>query len=191
MPDKTKTSPGARLRRHLALIAAGALCSGCVTQYKVTVEFSPLLRDHFTEYPTIEVDIAAVTDGEADEVKQAGVEKYFSPDSGFRSRLQSQTCFFSQEDQAAFVLPSRAPVWRQWRLKNPANILVIASLPQDGAMTPQADPRYLLVKMKRSYILARTLAVLVEPKKIIQLSRSQAKAKTNKPQTAEQWIEER
>ena len=191
MPYKTKTSPGARLRRGLALIAAGVICSGCVTQYKVTVEFSPLLRDHFTEYPTIEVDIAAVTDSEADEVKQAGVEKYFSPDSAFRSQLQSQTCFFSREDQAAFVLPSRAPVWRQWRLKNPANILVIASLPQDGAIPPQGDPRYLLVKMKRSYILSRTLTILVEPKKVIQLSRSQAKVKTNKPQATEQWIEER
>jgi hypothetical protein len=179
------------LRGLLASLGLALVCSGCVSQYKVVVEFSPALREHFTEYPTIEVDIAAITDGEASEVKQAGVEKYFAPDSGIRERLQSQTCFFSREEQKTFVLPSRAPVWQNWRLKKPANILIIASLPHDPSITPEADPRYLVVKMKGSYIVARTINILVEPKKVLSISRPSSGSKAAGPQGPEQWVESR
>jgi hypothetical protein len=175
--------------RLLVFLGLGVLCSGCVSQYKVVVEFSPALQGHFNEVPTLEVDIAAITDGEAGEVKQAGVEKYFAPDSGIRERLQSQTCFFSRESNGSFVLPSRAPVWQNWLLKDPANILVIASLPHDPSISPEADPRLLLIKMTRSYIFARTIYILVEPKKIIQISKSSSESKTDEPQVIEQWVE--
>jgi hypothetical protein len=177
--------------RLLVFLCLGLVCSGCVSQYKVVVDFSPSLVGYFTDYPTIEVDIAAVTDSEADEVKQAGVEKYFAPDSGIRERLLSQTCFFSREDNMSFVLPSRAPVWQSWQLKAPANIMVIASLPHDPSMTPASDPRQLLVKMKRSYVFARTLYILVEPRKVIQSTRSRSKSKKEKPETYDQWVEPR
>jgi hypothetical protein len=171
----------------------GFLCSGCVSQYKVVVDFSPTLQGYFAALPTSEVDIAAVTDSEADEVKQAGVEKYFAPDAGMRERLLSQTCFFSLEDSGSFVLPSRAPVWQSWFLKEPSNILVIASLPHDPSMTPESDPRQLLVKMKKSFIFARTLYVLVEPRKVIQNTRSRARAKSKQdaPEPYDQWVEPR
>ena len=180
-------------RNWLFFLGVGLLCSGCVSQYKVAVDFSPALRDHFREIPTSEVDIAAVTDGEADEVKQAGVEKYFSPDSGIREKLQSQTCFFYREEQKTFVLPSRAPVWQEWLLKKPTNILVVASLPHDPSITPQADPRYLVIKMKKSFVLARTIYILVEPRKVIQISRARSKAKSERDTTrsSEQWVEPR
>jgi hypothetical protein len=184
--------------KHLksALLAvAGMLCAGCVSQYKVRVDFSPELNAYFHEIPTIEVDIAAVTDSEANEVKQAGVEKYFAPNSGFRERFQSQTCFFSREDNASFVLPSRSPIWHPWLNNDPSGILVIASLPHDPSMNPQSDPRYLLVKMKRSYILARTINILVEPQQIVRLthrfSAPSKAAKTRKSEESEQWVEVR
>lgn len=180
--------------RHLGVFLVSAfLCSGCVSQYKVVVDFSPELRDYFTEYPTIEVDIAAVTDSEAGEVKQAGVEQYFAPGAGFRDRLGSQTCFFSREDDVKFVLPSRAPVWKAWLDKGSTNLLVIASLPHDPSMTPQADPRCLVVIMKKSYILARTIYILVEPKKVIQVAKPSAASKSpkNTSRETEQWIEAR
>jgi hypothetical protein len=178
-----------KIRQLIILFGIGILCTGCVSQYKVVVDFSPSLQEYFTAFPTIEVDIAAVTDGESDEVKSAGVEKYFALDSGMRDRLQSQTCFFSQEDNGSFVLPSRAPIWKNWLLKDPANILVIASLPHDPSITPGADPRLLIVKMKKSYVIARTIYVLVEPRKIMQISGSRSKSKADAPQTSEQWVE--
>ena len=177
--------------QRLLLITIAVLCTGCVTPYKVVVDFSPELKEHFTELPTIEVDIAAVTDSELDEVKQMGVEQYFSPDSGIRDRLQSQTCFFYREAQNTFVLPSRAPVWQQWMLKEPGAILVIASLPHNSSVTPQADPRYLTVKMAKSLVIARTLNILVEPKKVTQLAKAASKTKNKAEPATEQWIETR
>ncbi len=177
--------------RPLVLLGAGFLCAGCVSQYKVVVEFSPGLQEYFTEYPTLEVDIVAVTEDEVNEVKQVGVEKYFAPDSGFRERLQSQICFFSREDAARFVLPSRAQIWKDWRLKKPDTILVIASLPYDSSMSPEADPRLLVVKMKNSYVFARTLYVLVEPKKVVRISRPQTESPTENVQAYDQWVEPR
>jgi len=167
------------------------ILTGCVSQYKVVVGFSPELKGHFTEIPTIEVDIAAVTDSEADEVKQMGVEKYFDPGSGIRNRLQSQTCFFYREEQNTYVLPSRAPVWQIWKLKEPANVLVIASLPHDPSITSQADPRYLAIKIKPSFVLARTIYILVEPKKIIQITRATSKKGETQSLSKDsgQWVE--
>jgi hypothetical protein len=180
--------------RLLLFLCLGFLCSGCVSQYKVVVDFSPSLQGYFTALPTIEVDIAAVTDSEAGEVKQLGVEKYFAPDAGMRERLLSQTCFFSREDSSSFVLPSRAPVWLNWKLIEPTTIMVIASLPYDPSMTPESDPRQLLVKMKKSFGFARTLYVLVEPKKVIQSTRSRSRTKSkqeDKTETYDQWVEPR
>ena len=165
--------------------------TGCVSQYKVTVNFSPILRDHFVEYPTIEVDIAAVTDGEADEVKQMGVEQYFAPGSGIRQRLQVQTCFFSKEERYTFVLPSRAPVWQTWRLKKPAALLVIASLPHDPSMSAQADPRFLTIPMSRSYIFARSAYIWVEPERIIRVARTASGRSARDSSEAGQWVETR
>jgi hypothetical protein len=174
------------------LPVSAILFTGCVSQYKVAVDFSPALKDYYTEFPTIEVDIAAVTDGEAEEVKQAGVEKYFAPNSGIRERLQSQTCYFYREEQRSFVLPSRAPIWRDWKLKKPAGVLVIASLPQDASATPQTDSRYIVVKMARSFIIARTINILVEPKKIMRVRKSSSQLnKDESPVAAEQWVESR
>ena len=164
------------------------VCTGCVSQYKVVVDFSPELSSHFTEYPTIEVDIAAVTDSEADEVKQMGVEEYFAPGSGIRQQLQAQTVFFFREEIHSFVLPSRAPIWQNWKLKKPSNVLVIASLPHDPSMSVQADPRLLLVQMARSYVFARSIYVWVEPKRIVRVTR-RASGSGSDTAATQQWVE--
>ena len=181
------------MRISLILILA-LVFNGCVNQYKVRVDFSPVLREHFAELPTIEVDIAAVTDGEADEVKQMGVEEYFTPGSGIREKLQVQTCFFSREEQHSFVLPSRVPIWQTWLLKDPTNVLVIASLPPGPSTNPQSDPRLLTVTMKRSFIMARNIYILVESDRIVQLTSSAFRARRSgddSPVSTEQWIEPR
>ena len=167
------------------------LFTGCVSQYKVVVDFSHDLQRHFGEFPTIEVDIAAVTDSEANEVRQMGVEQYFTPNSGIRERLQAQTVFFKLEERGSFVLPSRAPVWQTWQQKDPSEIMVIASLPHDPSMTPQADPRFLFVRMARSYVFARTINILVEPRSIKRLERSGFRRNQDRSQAVQQWVEPR
>ena len=176
------------MRMLLALIPAFIL-TGCVSQYKVVVDFSPELQPHFVEFPTIEVDIAALTDAEADEVKQMGVEKYFAPGSGIRQRLNVQTCFFSKEERYTYVLPSRAPVWQTWKQKKPSTLMVIASLPHDPSMSPQADPRLLTVAIAKSFIVARSVYIWVEPKRIIRVTKAAYKKGEKDSPKTEQWIE--
>ena len=179
------------MRIPLVLMLALA-CTGCVSQYKVVVDFSPELRSHFIQYPTIEVDIAAITDSEADEIKQMGVEEYFAPGSGIRQQLQAQTCFFYREERHSYVLPSRAPIWQSWKLKEPTTVLVIASLPHDSSMSAQADPRVLSVQMARSYVFARSIYVWVEPQRIIRVTRAASKSGSSESATTtRQWIETR
>ena len=157
-----------------ALIVFCVLFSGCAGTYRVGVEFSPALRDHFIEYPTIEVDVAAVTDKEADEVKQLGVEKYFAPNSGIREQLHGETFFFFRGGQNTFLLDSKNPVWSIWRRKKPTHVMVIASLPHDPSISSQDDPRSMTVKMtgRRIRFWRRTsnINIQVEPKRIILLT---------------------
>ena len=178
------------MRIPLILILAFA-CTGCVSQYKVVVDFSPDLQDHFNEYPTIEVDIAAVTDDEANEVKQMGVEEYFSPGSGIRQRLQVQTCFFFREERYSYVLPARAPIWRNWKRKKPKTVLIIASLPHDPSMSAQADPRLLTVEISRSFLLARSIYVWVESQRIVRVTGKAHSKDSETATTTRQWIETR
>jgi len=182
------------MKIFFALLAfAAVLLAGCVTQYRVVVDFSPTLREHFGEFPTIEVDIAAVTESEANEVREMGVETYFAPGGGIRERLQVQTCFFYREQQYSFMLPSRAPVWWAWRLRNPDYILVIASLPPAPSMTARDDPRLLTVRMVRSFVFARTINILVEPQRITQVARESRASRTRgeRSPAVEQWVETR
>ena len=171
------------------ILALAFIFTGCVSQYKVVVDFSPVLRTHFHEYPTIEVDIAAITDAEADEIKQMGVENYFAPGSGTRQQLQTQTVFFYREELHSFVLPSRAPVWFSWKQKEPTSILVIASLPHDPSMSEQADPRYLTIPIKKSIVFARSAYIWVEPKRIIRVTRAVSKRGESETTQAAQWVE--
>ena len=163
-----------RLRVIFLLVVFGALCTGCAGTYRVGVEFLPVLRDHFIEYPTIEVDIAAVTEKEADEVRQMGVEKYFAPNSGIRERLHSKTFFFFRDGQHTFTLHSKDPAWKNWLKKKPEYIMVIASLPFDPSMSSQDDSRYMTIKMNKGRWRIRgrsqTVNIQVEPGKITPLS---------------------
>ena len=163
--------------------------TGCVSQQKVVVDFSPTLRGYFHEYPTIEVDIAAITDAEADEIKQMGVEEYFAPGNGIRGRLETQTVYFYREEIHSFVLPSRAPIWFRWNQKKPTTIIVIASLPHDPSMSASADPRYLTIPISKSVVFARSAYIWVEPKRIVRVSRATSKKGESETTQADQWVE--
>ena len=127
---------------------------------------SPDLKRQFNEYPSIEVDIVAVDAAQAAEIKQAGLENYFAPDSGVRSKAGAKTFFFSQEQTKVLTLESRDGAWFKWLSQKPVTLIVIASIPHDSGMTPSPDPRIVSVSMKPGFIVAKTLNVLIEPKSL-------------------------
>ncbi|MDR0410279.1 MAG: hypothetical protein LBH18_07805 [Spirochaetaceae bacterium] len=155
--------------------------STCVSQQKVVVGVSGQLAVSYTAYPSIEVDIAAVTDGELAEIKDAGVENYFAPYSGIREKIGAQTMFFSEEQTKPLTLLSRAEIWKSWLEKDPSTLVVIAGLPHDPDMPPPPvpDPRIITVPLKKRLIFASNLYILVEPKKITQVKKAPVNPQIN------------
>jgi hypothetical protein len=159
-----------------------ALCfSACVSQQKVVVGVSEQMTASYAAYPSIEVDIAAVTDGELAEIKNAGVENYFAPNSGIREKIGAQTMFFSEEQTKPLTLPSRAESWKIWLQKDPSTLVVIAGLPYDPEMppSPAPDPRIITIPLKKRLIFAPNVYILAEPKKIVQVKKAPVNPKTD------------
>jgi hypothetical protein len=145
------------------------LSSGCASAYKVRTEVLPSVGKFYSSYPSIEVDIAAVSDSVAGQLKAAKVEDYFAPNSSLRSSIQPKTYFFTSEGQAAITLASRDKIWQTWLAKKPTTIFVIASLPPDPSLSAGApDPRMLFIPMKKAFIIAHTITIDIGPQGISQ-----------------------
>jgi hypothetical protein len=130
---------------------------------------SSVLEDSYQMYPSVEVDIVAVNAAEADEIKSAGVDAYFSPDNPLRSRLDPFTIFFSGEHTEPVVLPYDGPPWFVWRGKKPETLAVIASLPDDPDASPSdPDPRMLFVPLKKHWFIKKWYFE-VEPQSVVQI----------------------
>jgi hypothetical protein len=165
-----------------AVLLSAALCfSACVSQQKVVVGLSGQMAVSYAAYPSIEVDIAAVTDGELAEIKDAGVENYFAPNSGIREKIGAQVMFFSEERIRPQILPSRAPAWKDWLKKTPSTLVIIAGLPYDPDMpeAPAPDPRIITVPVQKRFIFAQSVYAVVEPKRIVRVKKTQVNPNVN------------
>jgi hypothetical protein len=130
---------------------------------------SPMLEDRYIMYPSVEVDIIAVNAAEANEIKSAGVDAYFSPDNPLRNRLDPFTIFFSDEHTEPIALPYDAPPWFVWKTKKPATLAIIVSLPDDPDAPPDGpDPRMLFVPLKKHFSI-QDWYFQVEPKSVVQI----------------------
>jgi hypothetical protein len=154
------------LRIGLIFVIGGVL-SGCVSTYKVSVGITKELKDYYTIYPSIEVDVVAVTQAEADEIKKGGIEDYFAPNS-LRDRLSPFTLFFSDDNTAPEILFPQNSMWKEWKQKKPNILAVIASLPPVPDM-PASDLRMLFIPMKKHFFMAKRVYFQVEPHRVAQI----------------------
>lgn len=150
-------------------LGLGLVLSGCVSTYHISTGISKDLEDYYTIYPSIEVDVAAITQAEADEIKKGGVEEYFAP-NGLRDRIKPFTAFFSDEQTKPITLSADAAIWKEWLEKKPQTMMVMASLPHEPDMA-NPDPRMLFITMKKGFLRHKTLYFEVEPKKIMQIKK--------------------
>ena len=159
--------------RWSVLLLAGILSSACVSQQQVIVGISRDLSSNYALYPSIEVDVFAVSEEGFAEIKDAGVETYFAPNSGFREKVNPRILFFSEEQTKPQAIDSRAEIWTLWLEKDPSTLVIIAGLPHDPEMpaSPAPDPRILTMPIKKHFVFATKLYVLVEPKKIVQIKK--------------------
>lgn len=155
------------------ILLAGILFSACVSQQQVVVGISRSLSSNYALYPSIEVDVFAVSDEGLTEIRDAGVETYFAPNSGFREKTNPRIMFFSEEQTKPQTIYSREEIWKNWLEKDPTTLVIIAGLPHDPEMPapPAPDPRILTIPIKKRFIFAPKVYVLVEPKKIVQVKK--------------------
>ena len=85
----------------------------------VTAGLSPQLKEYYSIYPSVEVDIAAVTTDEADEIRAQSVENYFAVGNPVRKGLAPHTLSFSSEQTEPRTMKRNAAEWDVWREKKP------------------------------------------------------------------------
>jgi hypothetical protein len=167
---------------HAAFLTVLLSLSSCASRAGVVVGFSAEMEEYYDIYPSIELDIAAVTDAEVNSIKSEGVGNYFSPGSSIRTNLAPFTIFFSEEHTAPVVLWFHDEVWKIWRKKDPANLAIMVSLPQDSS-APPSDPRILIIPIKKRY-LSPVFYVEVYPKMVNQVHQRPADPKPQKASVA-------
>jgi hypothetical protein len=115
------------------------------------------------------VDIAAVPASLADEIKTAGVEAYFAPDSALRAQVVPHTVRFSEEITAPVTLGYRDMDWKIWVRKKPEKLVIIVNLPYSEDMKA-ADKRMLTLDIKERFIQWEDVYFEISPKQIAEVT---------------------
>ncbi|GHV42086.1 hypothetical protein AGMMS49546_19590 [Spirochaetia bacterium] len=142
--------------------------SSCYKHYLITIGISRTLVDYYNIYPSIEVDITAVPASMADEIKTAGVESYFAPDSPLRAEAAPYTVRFSEEITAPVTLSYRQLGWQKWVKKKPDKLVLIVNLPYSADMK-SADGRILAIDIKERVIQWEDIYFEIGPKQIAEV----------------------
>ncbi|GHV91804.1 hypothetical protein AGMMS50268_23070 [Spirochaetia bacterium] len=152
------------------LLLAGVLLGldSCYKHYLITIGISKALADYYNIYPSIEVDITAVPSSMADEIKTAGVESYFAPDSRLRVEAAPYTVRFSEEITAPVTLTYRELGWRKWVKKKPDKLVLLVNLPYSAEMK-SADGRILTIDIKERFIQWQDIYFEIGPKQIAEV----------------------
>ena len=134
----------------LSVLAASML--GACSSHKFDVSVTPTreLSKTYGFYPTIEVDIAGLSDTDAINFTSYPVDKYFLDSSTMRAYLEPITFKFSQDDLDAKVLEGGSDDFAKIFDKEPAYLVVIANLPYADKEQQKLDPRKFILKLDDS-----------------------------------------
>lgn len=107
------------------------LASGCWTpSYDIDVYLSPLLKDTYKVYPSIEVDIVGADKNDAERLEACDVDDYFDVDNPLRKATPHATLHFTETD----ILPKRLSTWHDsWYVfedKDADQLYVLVNLPK-------------------------------------------------------------
>jgi hypothetical protein len=152
-----------------ALVAIVLAATGCASNRGVMVGISEGVEVRYGIYPSIEFDTAAVTEDEADQIKKMGVDGYFSPAEPLRKRLNPFTVYFGEENTAPRVLHARNKLWKTWLKKKPSSLVLIANLPHSPDMSPDDDPRLILIDIEKNVFTPGIIYIEIEAEKIVRI----------------------
>ena len=158
--------------RLVMMIAISAACSGCCTRASVTAGLSPKLKDYYSIYPSVEIDIAAVSSEEAEEIRALGVEDYFAVGNETRKAVAPYTLSFSSEQTEPQTMKRGIDAWETWLEKNPDKIVVVANLPRGtGKKNLRKDPRIQVLDLKSRFLIPRRFYFEILPGRIVEVQK--------------------
>lgn len=147
-----------------------ALLSGCATKMTVMAGLSENIKDYYSIYPSVEIDVAAVTAEEADELKKANADSYFSVGNPMRESLSPYTFTFSAEQTAPQTMKYSVPQWDKWLEKEPEKIVVLANMPlKPDENAKGKDPRILILDMSSGFMHHKTFYVEAKPGSVVRI----------------------
>jgi hypothetical protein len=158
-------------RKYVSVLIFGILVTSlgaCAINRRVVVGVAADVEVYYGIYPSIELDVAAVTKDEADQIKNAGVDGYFSPDNPLRKRLGPFTAYFDEETIMPYTLHIRGDYWQKWQKKKPVQLAIIAGLPHSPDM-PKDDPRLIFIDIKETFFAQSPVYIEIEPAKIVRI----------------------
>lgn len=159
-----------RILKAAVFTAFCMLSSGCATRMTVMAGLSDNIKEYYTIYPSVEIDIAAVTEEEAEDLKKTSIDLYFSVNSAMRESLLPYTMMFSAEQTAPLTMKYNVPQWDKWLEKEPKKIAVVANMPRKTDEKEKGkDPRILILDMSSGFMHHKTLYVEAKPGSVIRI----------------------
>ncbi len=150
------------------LTALCALSAGCATKMTVQAGLSESLKEYYSIYPSVEIDIAAVTNEEAEDLKKTNADAYFSVGNPMRESLSPYTLTFFSEQTAPQTMKYNVEIWDKWLEKDPEKIAVIANMPGKSEEKGK-DPRILILNMESGFLNHKKIYVEAKPGSIVRI----------------------
>ena len=152
------------------LIVFCALLSGCATRMTVLAGLSENIKEYYSIYPSVEIDVAAVTEEEADELKKSNADNYFSVGNAMRESLSPYTFTFSAEQTAPQTMKYNVPQWDKWLEKEPKKVAVIANIPRKTDENAKGkDSRILILDMSSGFMHHKSFYVEAKPGSVVRI----------------------
>ena len=159
-----------RIAKTVFFTAFCLLSSGCATRMTVKAGLSENIKDFYSIYPSIEIDIAAVTEEEAEDLKKTDVDGYFAVGNAKRDSLSPYTMTFSAEQTKPQTMKYNVYNWNKWLDKKPEKIAVIVNMPRAAAEGEKGkDPRVLIMDMSSGFLHHKELYVEAKPGSIVRI----------------------
>ena len=149
-----------------------ALSAGCATKMTVMAGLSENIKEYYSIYPSVEIDIAAVTEDEAEDLKKLNADAYFAVGNPARESLMPYTFLFSAEQTAPQTMKYNVPQWDKWLEKDPKKIAVLANMPRKTEDNGKGgkDPRIMILDMSSGFMHHKKLFVEAKPGSVVRLS---------------------
>lgn len=135
------------------------MLSGCGSSYPefdIQVSPSTALVKKYGYYPSVEVDVAGLSESDAVKFSSYPVDKYFEDDSGLRAYLEPYTMHFSQEDLKTKVLEPDNEAFERIMEKKPVYLVLIANLPYADKENKTLDPRKYILKIEDGFFSSQS-----------------------------------